>query len=737
MGRAVRSQFFRYALTYILVLIIPVMAFFAYFGLDVARTLRTKLDEQLQADVQETGAALSNEFQKLVEIAVLIDRSNEFLPFRLTSDMDLVVAHQYLRRINSVNGFVVDIAYVPSNAERVYTVIGPMYPSTFFRGLAGHDPVAATKLEAVVAGIEPLAVFTVGPPGANGRVFFGIGIPIYSPAKRGTMVFEINRNQLDQLLDAVLPAGGRSAISLVTYPDDNTGEIRELYRVSRGIETPGGEDLTLFSFSIDDARLQLRLVVDRRTAYGEVVRAWFAMIALSAFVLVVSIPLIYLFAISRRSPLHRLFSFLQTTFDHEEIEGNVIDFTESRIERLVVERDTFSAEAGRAESFVRRELLVHIVNGSVENWENVREQCDHYGIDLSFRTGRVIVLTPAVRCHEHEVDRVVETLEDVIEQRGEVYGYMDLRDGDFVLIVTDVDATARSAMTLFLTELKNRYGFVWNVSVSAPFSHYLDLPRAYIEVKSAQEHRFVLGFDKVLLAEEVLQRDFGRPTYPANGIDRLYSYAHRRDLARIHREISRMFVEMKSENLSLFFARSVSYHVITALVFAVSERSESNLDIWEYAGAINLSSIRTFPEIEDLLLKVSSDLLALAEETGTTVDPSVGSFGYVVKYVASRSFESSLVAKAVADTFGMSLSNFSHRFKRSTGKTFRTYVEDIRIGEAKRLLRDTDATVTHIVDSVGFHHANSFIKSFKRKVGCTPIEYRNRHTTTPHRQLGQ
>jgi AraC-like DNA-binding protein len=733
-----KYQFLKYALTYIVVLIVPIMSFLIYFRLELVSILREKLDEQLQADIQEVGVALKNEFEQLNEIAVLIDRSDDFLPFKLSNSLDLVIAHKLLRRIESVNDFIVDIAYVPNNAERIYTVNGPLFPATYYEVISNNDPVIADELKSQVTKAADPRFLKVGNKKTNERILFGMGIPNYSPVKRGTIVFEVNRSHLGRLLNAGLPARGRSAMALVGKDGSRSVSTgRNLFSVSRDFENIPNEDLASFYYSIDSAQLVLRLMVDRKQAYGEMYRSLITLLILTAFVLLASFPLIYLFALSNHSLLHKLFSFLQKTFKDEEISGNVMDYAESKIKRLIDDRDRFSDEVNKAKSFVKRELLVHIVNGSVDNWDSVKMQCGHHGIDLAFRSCRILILTPEFRCVETEATHLITLLEFTLQGKGQIYGFMDLRDGDFVLIASNVETVEMSSkLNEYARRLKQKYNFAWSISVSSVVSHYLDIPRGYIEAKSTQEHRFVLGFDKVLFSDDVLNRELGRTAYPANMIDRLYSFAREKNLEQIHREISNMFLEIQADNLSLFFARSVSYNVITALIFALSESSVQALNIWDYAGVINLSSIRTFPQMEKLLLKVSSDLVSLAEDVGSGDDGYLSSFDYIIEYVISRCYESSLVAKGVAATFGMSLSNFSHQFKRKTGKTFRVLIQEIRLREAKRLLRDTSMTVTEIVKEIGFIHPNSLIKCFKREVGSTPIEYRRRFASiNSHRKI--
>ena len=64
------------------------------------------------------------------------------------------------------------------------------------------------------------------------------------------------------------------------------------------------------------------------------------------------------------------------------------------------------------------------------------------------------------------------------------------------------------------------------------------------------------------------------------------------------------------------------------------------------------------------------------------------------------------------------------QFKKVTGQSIMAYFTSLKIKEAKRLLRTTDASVTEIAATLSFDTPNYFTKTFKRITGSTPLQYR-------------
>jgi transcriptional regulator GlxA family with amidase domain len=83
-----------------------------------------------------------------------------------------------------------------------------------------------------------------------------------------------------------------------------------------------------------------------------------------------------------------------------------------------------------------------------------------------------------------------------------------------------------------------------------------------------------------------------------------------------------------------------------------------------------------------------------------------------------------LAVDVLAAHVGMSARNFARVFRSETGTTPAAYVEELRVEAARRLLEDTALTVGAVARTVGFSHAETLHRAFRRRVGTTPERYR-------------
>jgi AraC-like DNA-binding protein/quercetin dioxygenase-like cupin family protein len=67
---------------------------------------------------------------------------------------------------------------------------------------------------------------------------------------------------------------------------------------------------------------------------------------------------------------------------------------------------------------------------------------------------------------------------------------------------------------------------------------------------------------------------------------------------------------------------------------------------------------------------------------------------------------------------------FSRFFRRAVGKTFQSYLTDLRLSEACRQLLETERTISEIAFNVGFGNLSNFNRSFRIARGMAPSEFR-------------
>lgn len=98
----------------------------------------------------------------------------------------------------------------------------------------------------------------------------------------------------------------------------------------------------------------------------------------------------------------------------------------------------------------------------------------------------------------------------------------------------------------------------------------------------------------------------------------------------------------------------------------------------------------------------------------------------VIEIIANQ-YNMPISLENCADKAGMTPYTLSREFKLYTGVNFIDYLTDLRLKNAKSLLKDTSLTINEIAEKVGYQ-TTYFVRIFKKLEGMTPGQFRERST---------
>lgn len=108
-----------------------------------------------------------------------------------------------------------------------------------------------------------------------------------------------------------------------------------------------------------------------------------------------------------------------------------------------------------------------------------------------------------------------------------------------------------------------------------------------------------------------------------------------------------------------------------------------------------------------------------------SVTSNLGLAEAIYRYV-QMNYRFKLSPKEIANEFHVNASYASRCFSQKYKKTITEHIMYIRIKRAKTLLGETEAPIGNIALNVGFDDINYFSRVFKKTVGCSPSQYREK-----------
>lgn len=100
-------------------------------------------------------------------------------------------------------------------------------------------------------------------------------------------------------------------------------------------------------------------------------------------------------------------------------------------------------------------------------------------------------------------------------------------------------------------------------------------------------------------------------------------------------------------------------------------------------------------------------------------------FAFSLNYIKSN-LHTSLEIRDLVAALGISHTYLLRLFKKCTGLSPKAYINALRMNNAKRMLSETNATVTQIANSNGYTDVMAFSRFFASREKLSPTQYRKR-----------
>ncbi len=188
------------------------------------------------------------------------------------------------------------------------------------------------------------------------------------------------------------------------------------------------------------------------------------------------------------------------------------------------------------------------------------------------------------------------------------------------------------------------------------------------------------------------------------------------DKEGLEKTFASMNEDVRKNKLNIVFLQELGYRIYYGLTdLCKKENIKVDLQPFDWRDA---PCYFTYPDWKRMLWE---QIVSCMENKNRTMGQGIGE--QIVSWV-ERHFMEPITLKSVADRFYMNPAYLGRSFQKMTGKSLKQYVNDLRIEEAKRLLRTTDRLIYEIAEQTGFAESKYFVSRFTQQVGCSPLEYR-------------
>lgn len=274
-----------------------------------------------------------------------------------------------------------------------------------------------------------------------------------------------------------------------------------------------------------------------------------------------------------------------------------------------------------------------------------------------------------------------------------------------------------------LSELQAHYGDLCNFSIAAGkkgFS-FKGIYESYQTAVFTLQKLFFHGYGNIHYHDHKIQKEFQfldsieelyREKLQEQNMDNALQF-----LDKLCRDIQRNDATMVNNVKNLYFNLAVILEGEFAKRGISSRDSETEGYLWDL-----ISNFKTIFEVRDYMADKTRILLQHVKE----MDFSNRKIYDVTAFIQKNHANSSLTLQSISEAVYLTPTYLCAFFKKETGKTVNEYLTQVRIEKSKQLLCQKNIKLSDVAGKVGYNDANYYSKTFKKLVGVTPSEYRER-----------
>lgn len=181
-----------------------------------------------------------------------------------------------------------------------------------------------------------------------------------------------------------------------------------------------------------------------------------------------------------------------------------------------------------------------------------------------------------------------------------------------------------------------------------------------------------------------------------------------------------------NHEFSSLYVKYLFMNIVNAIYESASNRLPSKAETIMAA----LSHAESIDQIETCILPLLDKLAN--QETNNNLSRSVS---LLVQHI-HKEYASDLTLEYLAEKVCLTPSYISSLFKKETGKSITTYINEYRMEKAKAMLRNTNMKLVDIAAAVGYSSQIYFNMLFKKMFGLTPSQYRESGKNIPTDKSG-
>lgn len=416
-------------------------------------------------------------------------------------------------------------------------------------------------------------------------------------------------------------------------------------------------------------------------------------------------------------------SYVEKPIQIAEVEG-AIEKAVNKISNNEHMRKAIDMAIEESREMMTQVFLQKLIKGKL-NVVEIKEQVTRLGLDL-LSINRFSVAIFKCKSEEEELDRIVQYLEECMVNTSTIYCITEHQH--IVFLIGHRDNDEDKVRTIY-NKIKNAvettdyriYG-----SFGLTVSSILKVQSSYDSAKKQLQQLFFKGYghmsagvtnnvneDKISIDDRVVQQlDEALTKYDRAMGEQL--------LADVYNKID------SCRNANISYAKAIYFRIIECIIkaaetFKTSKEETNEAEIVSFIME-KLDTLDTLSECHEYARELMEEYLEDSKDFANNSRVIID----IIEYIKNNYSNPYLCLGDIADSVYMTPNYMNGLFKKKFGTTVGQYITNVRIESAKELIMDRSIKLSEVASMVGYNDPGYFTKAFRKNVGMSPKDFRDR-----------
>lgn len=384
-------------------------------------------------------------------------------------------------------------------------------------------------------------------------------------------------------------------------------------------------------------------------------------------------------------------------------------------------------ELKSSNKLLQKEFLLNLVHGSID-MTNIMKKCQELGLNLISRYYKILISKIQTESdNKKPAEEACSRLNSYSSSWDQTISFFH-HSNNLVCILKSNSTEELEENVFHLAETIEHIATQNSdctviTAIGKTIEHLSQITDSYEDAKKILNNTPIENQNRIISSDDLKMNDNDFLNINENDplVDRL-KYASKNDISAIIDE-SMTLVKNNPGQFKVFAS-----YILVDLIFAVSKLIESlGGDIKELnPDILQRSFVDNAVKDEKNFVKKLESILIFALEYRDS--KSTGRYADIIlkakKYIEQNYSDQNTTLTTVAEFVCLSPNHFSTIFSQECKTTFIEYLTNVRIENAKRLIKTTEMKGYDIAYECGFSDPHYFSYIFKKNTGLTPREYK-------------